>query len=234
MKCVPELYNQLTNLSNTIGQCRYIPYSDKPDIIHDALEKIVIKYNDGVLKDDFNEIKGYTFMILRNCCNAYFKRNLVRYTDQPIETSEDFINEVEEKDYKNYLHNKIHNFMLDKRYSDNDREVCRLMLNNVEDNEIRKITGIEGRDLIVIRQSFKQKLKNDLKKPIRYLIKNKYRPDFQYICYTRKEVIDYFHSLNCYEKNYILTIIQSQKSTRSGYYIETINKKICNRKKKTN
>jgi hypothetical protein len=234
MKCVPELYKQLTHLSNTIGQCRYIPYSDKPDIIQNTLEKIVIKYNDGILKDDFEEIKGYTFMILRNCCNAYFNRNLVSYTDEQKEIEEEFINKVEEKDYKDYLHNQINTFMLDKRYSDIDREVCQLMLNNVEDKEIRKITGIQGNDLRAIKQAFKQKLKNDLKRPVRYLIKNRNRPDFKYICYTRKEVIDYFHSLNCYEKNYILTIIQSQKSTRSGYYIETINKKVCNRKKKTN
>jgi hypothetical protein len=234
MKCIPELYKQLTHLSNTIGQCRYIAYNEKPDIIHDALEKIIIKHNDGVLKDDFNEIKGYSFMILRNCCNAYFKRNLVSYTDEPIEISEDFINEFEEKDYKDYLHNQINNFIQDKRYTENDREVCKHMLNNVEDKEIRKITGIQGDNLRAIKQAFKQKLKNDIKRPVKYLIKNRNRPDFQYICYTRKEVIDYFHSLNCYEKNYILTIIQSQKSTRSGYYIQTINKKVCNRKKKTN
>lgn len=229
MKCIPQLYEQLIHLSNSIKQCNYISYNEKQDIVQDAMEKIIKKYNEGVLVDDFNEIKAYTFMILRNCCNAYHKKNLVTYTDEPLELSEkDFTNEFEERDTKELLHSIINKFLLDKRYSEVDRKICELMLNNVEDKEIRKEINFTGRTLSSLRKSIKTKLTNDLKKPGKYVIKKKDNDNFKLICYSREDVRKFF---NDYDKYYINTIIQTGKETRYGYYVEHLNQKRC---KKTN
>jgi DNA-directed RNA polymerase specialized sigma24 family protein len=228
MKCIPELYEQLTHLANNIKQCNYISYNEKQDIVQDALEKIVKKYNEGILVDDFNEIKAYTFMILRNCCNAYHNKNKIEYTDEPLELPDkDFTNEFEERDAKEFLHSIINKFLLDKRYSDVDRKICEMMLNNVEDKEIKQELGLtsrmfSGRTLSSLRASIRTKLINDLKKPARYVIRNKIDKDFKLVCYTREDVSNFFKD---YDKYYIYTLIQSRKRTRHGYYVEHLNKK---------
>ena len=79
MNCIPEVYKQLTHLSKTINQCNYIDYEDKRDLVADSILNIFEKYNEGILVDDFNEIKGYTFITIRNSCIAFRKRNRVSY-----------------------------------------------------------------------------------------------------------------------------------------------------------
>jgi DNA-directed RNA polymerase specialized sigma24 family protein len=234
MKCIPELYEQLTHLANNIKQCNYISYNEKQDIVQDALEKIVKKFNEGILVDDFKEIKGYTFMILRNCCNAYHNKNKIEYTDEPLELPDkDFTNEFEERDAKEFLHSIINKFILDKRYTDVDRKICEMMLNNVEDKEIRKQLNLptrssNGRTLSSLRKSIKTKLTNDLKRPARYIIKNKIDKDFKLVCYTRDDVSNFFKD---YDKYYIYTLIQNGRQTRQGYYVEQLIKKEWKKKK---
>jgi hypothetical protein len=177
---------------------------------------------------DFDEIKAYTFMILRNCCNAYHNKNKIEYTDEPLELPDkDFTNEFEERDAKEFLHSIINKFLLDKRYSDVDRKICEMMLNNVEDKEIKQELGLtsgmfSGRTLSSLRASIRTKLINDLKKPARYVIRNKIDKDFKLVCYTREDVSNFFKD---YDKYYIYTLIQSRKRTRHGYYVEHLNKK---------
>jgi hypothetical protein len=101
------------------------------------------------------------------------------------------------------------------------------MLNNVEDKEIKQELGLtsrmfSGRTLSSLRSSIRTKLINDLKKPARYVIRNKIDKDFKLVCYTREDVSNFFKD---YDKYYIYTLIQSRKRTRHGYYVEHLNKK---------
>ena len=230
MKCLPELYEQLTHLTNNIKQCNYTSYNERQDIIHDALEKIIIKFNEGVLEDDFNKIKGYTFITVRNFCSAYHIKKKPTYTDEPLEIEGDFVHSYEETDYKNYIHNVVNKFLLDRRYTKNDRQVCDLMLNNIEDKEIKEIMGITSKELAAIRQALKTKLKFDAEKKPKYVIKNTNYKEFEKYCYSRNEVIDFFED---YHKYYVHTIIQTEKITRQGYYVKTLIKKKWGREKKT-
>ena len=109
MKCIPELYKQLTHLSKTINQCNYIDYEDKRDLVSDSILTILEKYNKGILVDDFNEIKGYTFMMIRNSCIAFRKRNRVSYFDNLQEVPH--IDNYGEHQYIEYLHKIINNYI---------------------------------------------------------------------------------------------------------------------------
>jgi hypothetical protein len=222
MESLPQLYEQLTKLVNTIRQCNFTSYNERQDIIHDTLEKIVIKQQEGVLSDDFNAIKGYSFMVLRNFCNAYHNKNKLYYTDELYDIEDEFINEIEEKQYTQYLHGIVNKFLLKEKYSEDDRNVCRLILDNIEDKEIRETLGFSGRTLIAIKQSIKTKLKNDAKRSSKYLIKSKFDPTFLKICYTRTQVFEFFHD---YHPNYVVTLMTQGQSTRHGYYIENVTKK---------
>ena len=61
MKCIPELYKQLTHLSKTINQCNYIDYEDKKDLVSDSILTILEKYN---IQDTIELILEKGFIIL--------------------------------------------------------------------------------------------------------------------------------------------------------------------------
>ena len=222
MKSIPELYVQLTFLTNNIRQCNYISYNEKQDLIHDALEKIIQKYNEGVLEDDFNSIKGYTFITIRNCCSAYHKKLKPTYTDEQLENNDEFIDIFAEEQNRLYLHSIIEKSLKNNKYSDLERKVCKMILDNTENIEIRKETNLSSRELASLRMALKTKLKFDSHKPVRYIIKHAVDKDFSLNCYSRADVLEYFSD---YHKIHVYYLIQSGSRTHKGFYVKSLYKK---------
>lgn len=144
MNSYPQLIKQLNHLVRTISQCNYIPVRDKEDIVQDAMLKIVEKYLDGVLVDDFNSIKGYSFMILRNCCLQHrYKYSNITYTDG-LDTS--LIDEVDteyEQEYENLV-NRLKSLIEIGEFTEQQQEIINLILTNHSHKEIKSKIGIEG------------------------------------------------------------------------------------------
>jgi hypothetical protein len=221
MECLPQLYEQLTKLVNNIRQCNYTSYNERQDIIHDTLEKIVIKHQEGVLADDFNEIKGYSFMVLRNFCNAYHKKLKPTYTDEELENNDEFIDIFAEEQNRLYLHSIIEKSLKNKKYSDLERKVCKMILDNSENKEIIKETNLSSKELAALRLALKNKLKFDAHKPVRYIIKHAVDKEFSIKCHTRADVLEYFSD---YHKVHVYYLIQSGNRTHKGFYIKSLTK----------
>lgn len=99
MKSYEQVYKELKKLSRKIPACSFIPDEDRKDIVSSSMEKIYKLYVDGKLKDDFNEIKGYNFIIIRNMCFSYKKRKkIIEFVGIIDDMLNDIIDETTEQD----------------------------------------------------------------------------------------------------------------------------------------
>lgn len=215
MKCIPELYKQLTHLSKTINQCSFISYEDKKDLVGDSILKILEKYNKGILVDDFNEIKGYTFMMIRNSCIAFRKRNRVSYFDNLQEVPH--INNYGEHQYIEYLHEIINNYIQNPKYTEQHKQVCELLMQNKYDNEINEIMDLEPGKLAKLKFTMKMKMQSDIKRPLKYIIKNKFHKNIKIPCYKRPDIKDFFGDK--FSPKQISSMIYHDFISYDGYYI---------------
>ena len=99
MNSYEQVYKELKKLSRKIPACQFIPIEDRKDIVSGSMEQIYKLYLDGKLKDDFNEIKGYNFIIIRNMCFSYKKRKkVIDFVGIIDDMLNDIIDEVAEQD----------------------------------------------------------------------------------------------------------------------------------------
>ena len=220
MKSITELYKQLNHLAATVSQCNYIAYEDKKDLVQQTITKLVEKYNEGIIVDDFNEIKGYSFMTLRNYCTGFRKKNKPIYTDEPVDLVE---SEFEvDLTYRDYLHELVLSHLQNKKYSEIQRKVCLLLLDDCSDREILEELDILPEDLSKLKYNIKRRLNADMEREVKYIIYHNQDKNIRVPCYSKSEVNDFFPDIT---PRTITHLISFGFHTKDGYYIESLVKK---------
>jgi DNA-directed RNA polymerase specialized sigma24 family protein len=226
MKSYNELKKQLNGLVSGIRECNFIPNYLKDDIVSDSFLKIIEKMEDGTLKDDYNEIKGYTFQILRNFCLAYQKDKVKKGTyelkwDVPDDIDQD--RSEYHKELKSIVEKKIQSV----KYNDVQKKLIMLALTNVDRSEAEIELGLTKEQYKRMRQGIVLQLKGDMRRKVKYIIKHKDKEWIQIPCYTSSDVKQF---LNHHTKRQVSSIIYDGLMSTDGYYVEIINK--IERKKK--
>ena len=218
-----ELYSQLKHLVSTVPTCNFIPYEDKKDIIQDVIITLNSKIEDGSLSTDFKEIKGYSFIVLRNYCTSWQRKEQKRET--PVaefwELTDDSIT-GEEIEYREHLHRLVNTYIQHPKYSFLDRKVCEMILDNFTNEEIRNETGLVGKEVGKYNFRIKNKLKFDSRRPIKYIIKNVFNEKIMVPCYTVSDAKDYLSDIPPRRVTYMAS---DGYVTKDGFYIETLIKK---------
>jgi RNA polymerase sigma factor (sigma-70 family) len=226
MKIYDELYKHLNHLISTVSNCNFIPYEEKLDLVQESMIQLHRKIEEGRLSTDFKEIKGYSFMVLRNFCNKYHitKRDIAVEEFWELEDEQTNPDEIE---YREYLHKLIKQYIQHHKYDDTQKRLCELLLEDYSDEEIRQETGMVGKEVGKQKFSLKNKMKYDVRRPVRYAIKNMNNKDTYVPCYSVADVKDYFPKMIPRRVTYM---INEGYVTKDGYYVETLIKTI--RKKK--
>lgn len=223
MKIYNELYNQLNHLISTVPSCNFIPYEDKKDIVQDVIVITFKRIEDGRLKEDFNEIKGYTFMTLQNACRAWHKKQT--YREKPMGEFwevKDTSTTSEDEEYKVYLHNIVKSYAQQPKYDDMDKRVIELLLENLQDKEIRDMTGLESDILSKHKFRVKTKLKFDFRRPVKYIIKNMFNKNIQVPCFSLADVKNYLKHIEPRRVTYMTT---DKIISQDGFYVDVLIKR---------
>lgn len=219
MESADELYKQLKKLSLTINQCNFISLEDKKDIIQDTMVSLFEKFKEGKITDNFDDIKGYSFITLRNKCVAFKMKQKLDYMDDVIEELGNTVEiDLDQEDYNLYLHKLIKQYIQHDKYTYVQKETCRMTLENKELSEISKELNMSNEDISKVKYNIKMRLKVDAKRKRIYLIKNKYDKKIKYPCYTRED-IKYFFKGDITERQ-INSMVYESFVTKDGHYIE--------------
>jgi len=179
-------------------QCNYIPYTDRMDILQDSWLKIMEKMDEGVLEDDYNKIKGYTFLIVRNFCLSFHNKNRLVYTDN-LDTNvqweePEYEVEMEKERYKSILFECID----DPKFSDVQRELMKMLLEDKTEDEIKTKLNFKVGDMGSIKYNMIQKMKTSVGKRSKYVIKNKKIAITHIPCFSRSDIemkLDYKYTI---------------------------------------
>jgi RNA polymerase sigma factor (sigma-70 family) len=227
MKIYEELYRQLKHLVSSIPACNYISYEDKKDIIQDTIITLNSKIENGSLSDDFNEIKGYSFITLKNYCISWQRKEQKRET--PVAEFWELEDETitpEEIEYREHLHKLVNSYIQHNKYTSLERKIVDMMLDNFTNEEIRNETGLVGKEVGKYNFRIKNKLKFDSRRPIKYIIKNVFNEKIMVPCYTVSDAKNYLSDIPPRRVTYMAS---DGYITKDGFYIETLIK----RKKRT-
>lgn len=221
MKSVNELQKQLNGLVYKIKECNYIPNYLKEDIIQDTWVKIIEKMEDGTLKDDFNEIKGYTFFILRNFCLAHHNS---KDRIPTVELKWELAEQKDESDiiYKERLKNIIREKIQATKYNKNTKLFVEYVLEGKDYDTIFKELGLPRENLRRIKQSLVLRLKADMNRPVKYLIKNNNDLTISIPCYSLTDIKDFFIEI---PHRQITLLINNDFVTKDEYYVKTLIKR---------
>ena len=228
MEIYEELYKQLKHLVSSIPVCNFISYEDKKDIIQDTIIALNAKIEDGSLSTDFNEIKGYSFIVLRNFCTSWQRKEQKRET--PVAEFWELTDETitqEEIEYREYLRGIVNMYIQHTKYTPLDRKVCEMILENHTDKEIREETGLVDKEVGKYRFRIKTKMKYDYRRPLKYIIKNVFNEKIQIPCYSLVDAKNYLKDIPQRRVTYMAT---DGYVSKDGYYIETLIKRKSHRK----
>ncbi len=171
-----------------IRQCNFIPYQDRMDIFQDSWLKILQKMEEGVLEDDYDKIKGYTFLIVKNFCITYHNKNRLVYTDQLESTLEwEEPNHFEEEDrekYKEILLEKIEHH----KFTKVQKEMMKMLLENKTEDEIKTKLDLKVGDMGKIKYTMIAKLKTSVGKSSRYVLRNHKNKMVNIPCQSREDI----------------------------------------------
>ncbi len=227
MNIYEELYRQLKHLVSSIPACNYIGWEDKKDIIQDTIITLNSKIENGSLSDDFNTIKGYSFIVLKNYCISWQRKEQKRET--PVAEFWELEDESitpEEIEYKEHLHTLVNSYIQHNKYTSLERKIVDMMLDNFTNEEIRTETGLVGKEVGKYNFRIKNKLKFDSRRPIKYIIKNVFNEKIMVPCYTVSDAKNYLSDIPPRRVTYMAS---DGYITKDGYYIETL----IRRKKRT-
>lgn len=227
MNIYHELYKQLRHLVSTVNTCNFIPYEDKKDIIQDVIVTLNSKIEDGSLSTDFNEIKGYSFIVLRNFCTAWQRKEIKRET--PVaefwELEDNSITQ-EEIEYREHLRSMVNMYIQHPKYSSLDRKVCEMVLENNTDKEIREETGLVDNEVGKHRFRIKTRIKYDHRRPLKYIIKNVFNEKIKIPCYSLVDAKNYLSHIH---QTKVTCMTTDGYISKDGYYIETLIKRKSHR-----
>jgi DNA-directed RNA polymerase specialized sigma24 family protein len=221
MESVKELYKQLKKLSLTISQCNFISAEDKKDLIQDTIVSLYEKLKEGKISDDFNDIKGYSFISLRNKCVGFKRKNKPEYTDAVVEELGNIIEvDLDKEEHNLYLHGLIKHYIQHDKYTHLQKETCRLLLDNKDNKEIADELNIPGDEVAKLKFNIKNRMKADARRKILYVVKNKYNKNLQYPCYTRADIGYFFKGL--FTPRQVSSMIYEGFVAFDGHYIVRI------------
>lgn len=227
-----DLYKQLKHLVSTVPSCNFISYEDKKDIIQDVMIILLTKMEDGTLVKEFEKIKGYSFLVLRNYCSAFRLKEIKRET--PVaefwEVSDTTAEDIEKIEYRQFLHEKTKNYIQQAKYSEIERKLVHLLLDDRSNKEINEELNTTPNQLKALKFRIGMKLKYDVKRPIRFLIKNVNKKNFIVPCFSVADVKNFFSNMT--PRN-VTHFIYSGYVTKDGYYVEKLFEDPRGRKKKT-
>ncbi len=165
MNSYPEVIKQLNFLVKNIKQCNYLSRQDREDVVQDSILQIYLKYKEGKIVDDFESIKGYTFMTLRNFCLQQQKKKSVLpqiYLIEEMLPEEEPIG-VTEENYQEFL-NKINELLKKCEFNEEQLQFLDLILSNHSQKEIAvemNLNGLKFSSLSnIVRNELRRKLKN--------------------------------------------------------------------------
>jgi RNA polymerase sigma factor (sigma-70 family) len=228
-----QLYKQLRHLVSTISSCNFIPYDDKKDVVQDVIMILISKIKDGSLSNDFNEIEGYSFMVLRNYCTAWQRKEIKRET--PVaefwEISDNEESELEKIEYREYLHSIAKSYIQQPKYTEVERKILDCLLENKTNKEITDEVSITPDELKKYKFRIKVKMKYDFLRPVKFYVKSMNDKNFLLPCFTAMDVKKFFSSM---PQRTVTHFIYSGYVTKEGYYVEKLFKSNKGRKKKEN
>lgn len=229
MESINEVRTQVYGLLKGIRECNFIPWEDKQDLAGDILLKLLEKFQEGVIVDNSTQIKGYVFQVTRNFCLAYHRVNNKKVTCQlkwevPEETSnrEEYIEELKSLIFKK---------MYGVSYDDKTRGFIKLAFDGLSYEDILselEITSEEGRR---IKQKLVKRMKFDLKRETKYLIRNDEFPHLEISCVSREDLKKFFPL--CTPRR-ITYMIETEMLDERGFYIvmdPKYKEKVKNKKK---
>ena len=194
MKSYHQIYSELKKLSVKISACDYIPYEDRKDIVSASMEQIYNLYKDGKLNDDFNEIKGYNFIIIRNMCFAYKKRKkIVNFVEFNNEVLNNFIDEIREQD-ENYELNKeiILEHSRYYKFTSEQRKYIELsLIYNLRIDEIKSILNVEKKDIQSVSTGAYHRLRGRRNKKYKYKVYDIENPNEYFLYDTTHSIMKY-------------------------------------------
>jgi len=198
MKSYTELDKQLTGLVLGIRQCNYIPYIDRMDIVQNTWLKILEKMQEGVLEDDYDKIKGYTFLIVRNSCLSFHKKNKLVYTDNldtTLQWDEPIIeDEMDKEKYKGVLLECIE----ETKFTKVQRELMKMLLEDKTEDEIKTKLNLKVGQMGSIKYNMISKMKTSVGKRSRYVIKHHKNKVIHIPCFSRNDIekkLDYQYTI---------------------------------------
>lgn len=221
MESYEGIRKQLSGLIMGIKECNFIPWQDKQDITQNTWVKIIEKMDEGVIVDDAFQVRGYVFQVLRNFCLAYH-RNAVKKPkihlkwDIADEDNSEYLESIENK--KSIIFSKLQA----GKYNDRQREYIRMILEDESIEVIMKELKITDKQIRGFRQGLVMKLRGDLTRPIKYLIRNKNNNSLQIPCFTYNDVKDFFEDIPIRRIKYM---IHDGFIDEKGFYVETLIKR---------
>lgn len=165
-----ELLKEMRNIVNKCSNCRGINYEYREDIIND----VYIKINDKLdLTKEWDDIKNYVFISLRNECTNTFNNNI------KTNLVEDFTNEIGEYDKFEFeddfdYYNDIIQRALENMYSmtPNEKEILQMFCDGMSNTEIGEIKGLGARRVYQIIHYIITKIKTHLSSPNKFKVTN--------------------------------------------------------------
>ena len=220
MKSYNQLQKQIRGLVLGMRQCNNIPYIDRMEIIQDTWVKIIQKMNEVVLEDDYERIKGYTFLIVKNFCAGYhIAKSKMKYSDEPYEPFEDqtILDTIDKEKLREILLKSIQS----KKFSDKEKSMVKLMLEDYDEYGIKDILQLKVHEYGRMRQKVYTKLKTAVFKRVKYILKNRNDDSVSIPFQTISQIQNYLNYK--YSKNYISQSITKNKDI-GAFYVEKIEK----------
>jgi DNA-directed RNA polymerase specialized sigma24 family protein len=216
MKSYNELKKQLNGLVLGIKECNFIPNELRDDITQDTWVKIIEKMADGTLSDDYSQIRGYTFQIVRNFCLAYHRDKEKKGTyELKWDVADDLDDDRTEymKELKKLVEVKIQSIKYDTR----QKRLIEMLFSGYSRKEVMDELNLTNDQYKYFRQGIVLKLKTDMKRKVKYVIKNQNKDWVNICCYTGTDVKQFFSD---YTKRQVSSILYNNWVTPDGYYIE--------------
>lgn len=220
MKSVNDVQKQLNGLIMGIRECNFIPWIDKQDILQNSFVKVIEKMNEGVIVDNATEIRGYVFQILRNNCLAFHRAKTKHPTfELKWDMPEDIDTNKEEyqKELKSVVEKKIQSV----KYNEIEKKLIALTLTNIEKDEVIKELGLTRDEYKRMRQGIVMRLKGDMRRKVKYVIKHIDKEWIQIPCYTSSDVKEF---LKEHTIRQVRSIIYDGLMSTDGYYVEILHK----------
>lgn len=214
MKSYEEIRKQLNGLVNGIRECNFITNENKKDIVQEAWAKILEKMEQGILVDDYDKIKGYTFLVLRNLCAAHH-----RYSERVpnIDLKWDLKDEQDDsnKEYQEHCRNLLKERMQGLEVSNIMKRFFKDVMEGKSDEELKDEWNVNGWDLGQLKRKLYWVVKKEIKKKPKYYLTSLVDSEVKVPIYTDNELKRFFKD---YNHNKVMSSI-SKKQPLNGYII---------------